>query len=365
MTVYKRGGVYWYAFERKGKRFQGSTGVGDKRVARTIEAAHRTRLAKIEVGLEEANPIEAPSFPAAMKAFLNWSKTTHADKPETTRRYSVSAVALEEFFSKKKLGDITVKLVERFIEWRLAQKVKAPAKKRKKDPRAVTDKPIQPATVNRELACLRHLFNYFIGQGVKVANPVKDMKFLAENEDTFYILSDDDESKYLNECSQPLHDVAIMILETGMRPDEVYLMRRSCLHLDKGFYKNPKGKTPSARRRIELSRRATAMLKERLAEIEGEWVFPSTRKEGVPIVKLNAAHNAARQRAKLPRFRIYDLRHTWATRMLESGAADLLTLASMLGHKRLDMVMKYAHPTDGHKREAIRKFEESRSNPDS
>jgi hypothetical protein len=46
--------------------------------------------------------------------------------------------------------------------------------------------------------------------------------------------------------------------------------------------------------------------------------------------------------------------------MLESGAADLLTLMHMLGHSRLDMVLKYAHPSDRHKRDAVRKFEDYR-----
>ncbi|HKQ80521.1 MAG TPA: tyrosine-type recombinase/integrase, partial [Blastocatellia bacterium] len=143
-------------------------------------------------------------------------------------------------------------------------------------------------------------------------------------------------------------------------------MQRRYLHLDKSYYQNPSGKTKSARRRIELSNRAVSMLWKRLENAEGQWVFPSTRKDGVPLVKLNNAHYGALKRSGLPRFRIYDLRHTFATRILESGAVDLITLKDMLGHARLDMVLKYAHPSDGHKREAIRKFEayqQSKSQP--
>ena len=77
------------------------------------------------------------------------------------------------------------------------------------------------------------------------------------------------------------------------------------------------------------------------------------------IVKLNNAHKAAVVRAKLDRFRIYDLRHTFATRAAEAGV-DLVTLATLLGHTRVQMLMRYAHPTDAHKVIAIERIEELR-----
>jgi integrase len=55
--------------------------------------------------------------------------------------------------------------------------------------------------------------------------------------------------------------------------------------------------------------------------------------------------------------RLYDLRHTWATRAAESGI-DLVMLAAMLGHSRIQMVMKYAHPTEEHQINVMRKLEE-------
>jgi hypothetical protein len=47
--------------------------------------------------------------------------------------------------------------------------------------------------------------------------------------------------------------------------------------------------------------------------------------------------------------------------MVEAKAVDLITLMHMLGHRRLDMVLKYAHPSDSHKRDAIDKFEKYRN----
>ena len=51
MSIFKRGRVYWYEFTFRGERIQQSTRQGNQNVARQMEAAHRTALAKGEVGI--------------------------------------------------------------------------------------------------------------------------------------------------------------------------------------------------------------------------------------------------------------------------------------------------------------------------
>jgi len=58
----------------------------------------------------------------------------------------------------------------------------------------------------------------------------------------------------------------------------------------------------------------------------------------------------------IPALRLYDLRHTWATRGAMAGI-DVVTLAAMLGHSRIQMVLRYAHPTEKHQFQAMRKLE--------
>ncbi len=75
------------------------------------------------------------------------------------------------------------------------------------------------------------------------------------------------------------------------------------------------------------------------------------------MLKVNNAHDGALKRSGLPAFRLYDLRHTWATRAAMSGI-DLVTLAAMLGHSRIQMVLRYAHPTAEHQANAMHRLEE-------
>jgi integrase len=74
------------------------------------------------------------------------------------------------------------------------------------------------------------------------------------------------------------------------------------------------------------------------------------------IVKVNNSHNRALKRSGVRYFRLYDLRHTWASRAAMAGV-DLVTLAAMLGHSRIQMVLRYAHPTEEHQFQAMRKIE--------
>jgi integrase len=160
--------------------------------------------------------------------------------------------------------------------------------------------------------------------------------------------------KYLAAASQPLKDIATLMLETGMRPEEVYRMERKNVYLGEGYVLNPFGKTKAARRKVNLTTEALDLLKRRLAAIKGRCLFPHEKDPDRP--KANNAHEGALRRSGLTAFRLYDLRHTWATRAAMSGI-DLVSLAAMLGHARIQMVLRYAHPTEQHQAEAVKRLE--------
>jgi hypothetical protein len=62
MSIFKRGNVYWYHFIFDGAHIQKSTKQGNPRVARQIEAAHRTALARGEAGLVDRKPVPTLSY---------------------------------------------------------------------------------------------------------------------------------------------------------------------------------------------------------------------------------------------------------------------------------------------------------------
>ena len=60
---------------------------------------------------------------------------------------------------------------------------------------------------------------------------------------------------------------------------------------------------------------------------------------------LNRAYRLALEKANIQGLRFHDLRHTAATRMVESNA-PIVAVMKILGHSSLEMTMRYAHPQD-------------------
>lgn len=348
MAIYKRGNVYWFNFIFDGRKVQLSTKTKDRKTAREIEAAYKVKLAKGEVDLDvEKEP--APIFTKAVNDFLEWSKHEHSAKPNTHRRYEISSKALLSFFKNVPIDRIKVEDVEKFKVWRIKQKCVNNKK--------VLNRTIKPATLNRELACLKKLFNR--NKSVVPINPVSAVKFLAENNEQTRVLTIEEQKAYLAVASQPLKDVAILMLNLGARPEEIYRLKVKDVNLEQGYLQITHGKTKFARRRLPLTEEARIVLKSRLESAKGEYLFASGRhkKNGSkPITKLNNAHYGALERSKIEKCTIYSFRHTFATRAAEAGV-DLVTLKDLLGHSRLDMVTRYAHPTKEHQFNAMKLIE--------
>ena len=167
------------------------------------------------------------------------------------------------------------------------------------------------------------------------------------------VLTFDEERKYLAAAGQPLHDIATIMLELGLRPGEVFAIRCEDVHLGTvpAFLHILSGKTSNAVRDVPITKRAREVLKARLCKAKGSYIFP--RRVGTghdwsqPMSELEPAHRKALRESKVARFRIYDLRHTAATRAAEAGA-DVLSLAKLLGHSDLKTTERYVHLSKRH-----------------
>ncbi|MBK9527412.1 MAG: tyrosine-type recombinase/integrase [Acidobacteria bacterium] len=100
---------------------------------------------------------------------------------------------------------------------------------------------------------------------------------------------------YLSAASQPLRDYAVLLIETGIRPNELCRLGVRDVHLegDRPYLVVTDGKTKAARRSIPLSMRAFEVLTERLTTSKGKYVFPGGRggdDPDSPALKFNNAH---------------------------------------------------------------------------
>lgn len=95
-----------------------------------------------------------------------------------------------------------------------------------------------------------------------------------------------------------------------------------------------------------------------MRECDNQYIFVNER-TGKPITDVKKAHVSAIKRSGVETFRLYDLRHTFASRMAMAGV-DLVTLKDLLGHSALNMVLRYAHANEEHRTLAIQKLESVR-----
>jgi integrase len=167
-----------------------------------------------------------------------------------------------------------------------------------------------------------------------------------------FVLNHRLEPIYLEAAPQPLRDVAILILETGVRPGEaaslkwadVYL--NPAMHAELGYIAIRGGKSRNAKRNLSLRARAAEMLKARKAAVKSPWVFPGDSAEA-PILgtSLDHQHDDVRTVLKLGKdFVIHSLRHTMLTRLGEAGA-DAFTIMRIAGHSSVTVSQRYVYPT--------------------
>jgi len=353
MAIYRRGKIWWFEFQFEGRKIQESSKCTNKNKASDLMAIRKAALIEGRMGLKRAKP--APKFEEAVLNFKVWSKDHHRSK--TYKLHSLNCDTLVRFFRGKWADMITSEMVEDFRQARLRET--RWAKLREKKGKAKDSSTVSAATVNRALSTLRLIYSRL---GLK--SPIREGMFAKEEGQT-RVVTVDEETAYLRQASQPLHDVATVILHTGMRPEEVFRIEVRNVDLRRKTILNPWGKTEAAKRTIPLDDAAISVLKRRidLAKAAGSrFVFWSPEGPGrranieQPIRSVRKAHDAAIVRADIQQFRLYDLRHTFATRAAEAGV-DVLTLAALLGHTTVQMTSRYVHPTDVHKAEAARKLE--------
>ena len=75
-------------------------------------------------------------------------------------------------------------------------------------------------------------------------NPVSEISLLAENNQQNRVLTYAEQQKYLAATNGNLKDIATLILETGMRPEEAYRIRNENVFIDQKYLFNPFGKHP-------------------------------------------------------------------------------------------------------------------------
>lgn len=327
-TVFLRGNSWVIEYRERNGRLKresvGKKGVMTKTLAKAII---NKREQAVKLGQEDMLDADIPSLEDFAKEYLSYVRDTV--KKRSWKRDELCLRHLIDFYKGRILSDIKPQDVDDYKTSRLSE--------------------VSPATVNRELEVLRHLFNLadrwskFFGK-----NPASRAGLLPLNNKKERILSLDEERKLFAACDSYLRNIIVMALYTGMRKGEIITLKWDNVDLESGLITIDQTNAKSKKtRRVPINSAVRRLfLEQRLKSARSDYVFLSSR--GTPYLRqdsLNRAFMLALKKAEISGLRFHDLRHTAATRMIELGAS-IVAVKEILGHASLDMTMRYSHPNE-------------------
>lgn len=204
----------------------------------------------------------------------------------------------------------------------------------------------KPGSTNRVIVLVRHMFNTAMKWEVPgiTKNPSKDIPKIANEGQRQRFLSVEEAQRLIRavESSQSkmLKYVVVMLLLTGARRNEVLNAQWQDFDLSARQWALPKNK--SARPRYIPLSDASIRLLETVPKIEDcPYAFPNPN-TGKPYTQIYYAWDTARKKAGLDDLRIHDLRHSFASFLVNSGRS-LYEVQHLLGHARPVTTQRYAH----------------------
>lgn len=204
----------------------------------------------------------------------------------------------------------------------------------------------RPSTVNRLLVLIRYMYNNALEWGVPgvVENPASKIKQFLENNQRDRYLTEAEVDRLLdatrNSANTDLTNILAMLLLTGARKGEVLGARWSDIDWRNRQWCIPLPKSGKARH-VPLSDSALELLNNLDSRDESAYLFPSPT-TGAPYQDIYSSWDRARRIAGLPEVRIHDLRHSFASFLINEGHS-LYMVQRLLGHHSITVTERYAH----------------------
>ena len=315
--------VWWMSYrDHNGKFRQESTGQREKGEAEKV-------LRKLLVARDEGLlPSAALDGGISFNHWADWFLANRSQPPfrsENTHRLNLSALKfLRPRFGKHRLSDITVEDVESYLMTRLntGKRVytKSGLQLRGK---------LKPATVHQELRILRRILNVAVKKRRLAVNPCNGVEFpvvLAGTTRKPHYLTASEQVR-LEACASPyLRNIIVIMVEMGLRPyRELIPMQKKQVDLQNGIVHLPDSKTVNGIADMPMTERAREAFASQMRQSgDSDYLFPSPRvgSSKPHITKVGKLWDRTLQRAGLPHFSLYELRHTFATRLSAGGVAD-------------------------------------------
>ena len=343
MSLTKRGNVWHFAFRWNGKRLRGSCKTSKRQEAKKVESLVLARL--LEDGRAPGNK-KIPTLADFSNRFFTWLEALPANRPPkapTRKYYRVGWRMLESTpIAGMKLDHITTDQAS-IIEGSSA------------------------ANTNNALRTLRRMLKK--AHEWQLLSTVPVVK-LVEEYGREELMEPWMEQLLLTVTAgarltakgrksrvgwEPFRTVLLIMLDSGLRPGEIFRMRWENIHWDKGLIFNPRGKSRKSRRYVPLTERVKAALLMRKGGLNEGWVFPSKKAQSGHITDREVSKQwlEAKRLAGIPEAVVlYCARHRFSTDAME-GTGNVMAVMDAMGHQSVNTTRIYNHSNVMLIREAI------------
>lgn len=319
----RKSGNWAIRYMHKGRRIQ-EVVAPTKQLAEAILCKRLASIAENKhLDVKKEQKIKFKDF---AQTYINSHAIPNKRSWETTDKHYLKK--LVPVFGEKYLHEITPIMIEKY----------------KLDRR----KDVSVAYINRELACLKCMFNKAILWEMAVENPVRKVKLYKENNTRLRYLEREEIDKLLKNCSPGLRGIVLVAVNTGMRKAELQNLKWSDCNFQQSYvtlYHTKNGE----KRIIPMNQTVKEALMSIRRHPESTYIFYGS--DGLPYNFRNSFDSAVK-RSGIINFHFHDLRHTFASQLVMAGV-DLNTVRELLGHHSLEMTLRYAHLSPDHKNRAV------------
>jgi integrase len=336
--IYKRGNIYWVTYTWHGRQYFESSHSSESRDAESLLLRRKAELGLGRIAVSVSDTL-------TVNELLDFY-IAQIESPATQKRYKLSQRVLIPLCGICRITDVDAFTFDRFKELRLKEGV-------------------SPAGVNRDLALYRAAFNFAVERRLLTHSPLDGVRLFDEEKHRKAprVLSFAEEQRILMCCDLRLHTIVTTLLDTGLRVGiEALRLKWADIDFEDSIITVAQSKTTAGLRNLPMTPLVkSALLEWRLATNGiSEYVFFNPQRPSVHIRSVKTAwHNALRM-AGLPRFPIYQCRHTFATRLAASGVSDTI-IDQLLGHSRRDVLRFYTARVLEYLRDAMMRLDQLRT----
>jgi len=335
-SIFVHGNSLYVGYYHKGKQIKERVGPKGIVTRGQAEQALKARMGEVVQGkFKLETPQSGISLLDLINKYLKWIK----ENQKCYKREAQVTNKFLEFIGNSNINELTSWQIEKYKSKRKQEGVK-------------------PSTINRELNVLRSMFNRAIEWGDASNNPLNGVKKAKPlNPDEYerkpLYIPNDVLDKIVENSPDNLKPFVVVARHTGMRLSELVNVKWSDVDPNKEYIYVKDSKNYS-QRDVPLNLVAKDTLSKLSKESDNVFIYSSKDSVG-------KAWRRVLKKIGIKGYRPHDLRHSFITDLVTNGV-DFITIMEITGHKDIRMLKRYSHPSNEHKKKAVKSLEKCSSN---